>query len=59
MKVTEVPTRNGGRWRRRKQALRQVAVDLGWPECMEVASDDQILAGVLAAGLRLRDWRHL
>lgn len=47
-----------GRWRRRKQVVRQLAADLGWPGCLEVASDDQIVAGVLAAGVRLRDWRR-
>jgi len=47
-----------GRWRRRKQVVRQLAADLGWPGCLAVASDDQIVAGVLAAGVRLRDWRR-
>lgn len=47
-----------GRWRRRKQVMRQLAADLGWPECMKVAHDDQIIGAVLQSGLRLRDWRR-
>jgi hypothetical protein len=47
-----------GRWRRRKQVFRKFAAELGWPECMKVAHDDQIVGAVLQAGLRLRDWRR-
>lgn len=47
-----------GRWRRRKQVVRQLAADLGWPGCLEVAHDDQIVGAVLQAGVRLRDWRR-
>lgn len=55
-KPEQYPAR--GRWRRRKQVLRQLAADLGWPECMAVTHDDSIVGAVLQAGLRIRDWRR-
>ena len=55
-RAEQCPT--SGRWRRRKQVVRQLAADLGWPGCLEVAHDDQIVGAVLQAGVRLRDWRR-
>ena len=47
-----------GRWRTRKVSLRRLAAELGWPACMEVAHDDQIVAAVLWAGVKVRHWRR-
>jgi len=55
-RAEQYPT--SGRWRRRKQVVRQLAADIGWPGCMDVAHDDLIVGAVLQAGVRLRDWRR-
>lgn len=48
-----------GRWRTKKRALRQLAEDLNYPECMEVAHPEQIDGAVMQAGVRLRDFYKL
>jgi hypothetical protein len=48
-----------GRWRSKKRALRQLADELGYPECLGVAHLDQIDGGVIQAGVRLRDFYKL
>lgn len=48
-----------GRWRRRKRVVRQLAVDLGYPGCLKVASQWEIEGHVTAAGVRLRDFHKL
>lgn len=48
-----------GRWRMKKRALRLLAEDLGYPECMEVAHPEQIDGTVMQAGVRLRDFYKL
>ena len=53
------PVYSRGRWRTKKRVLRQLAADLGYPECMEVAHRDQIDGAVLQAGVRLCDFYKL
>ena len=48
-----------GRWRSKKRALRQLADELGYPECMDVAHPEQIDGAVIQAGVRLRDFYKL
>jgi len=48
-----------GRWRMKKRALRQLAEDLNYPDCMEVAHPEQIDGAVMQAGVRLRDFYKL
>ena len=48
-----------GRWRSKKRAIRALAEDLGYPECLEVAHPEQVDGGVMQAGVRLRDFYKL
>lgn len=48
-----------GRWRTKKRAIRALAEDLGYPECLEVAHPEQVDGGVGQAGVRLRDFYKL
>lgn len=48
-----------GRWRVVKRKLQALAVELGWPGCMEVAHLDQIEGLVLMAGAKLAAWHKL
>jgi len=48
-----------GRWRHVKPKLRALAAELGWPECLAVAHEDQVEGHVLRVGARLASWRKL
>ena len=45
-----------GRWRAVKRKLQVLAAELGWPECMNVAHEDQVVGRVLMAGAKLSRW---
>ena len=48
-----------GRWRAVKRKLLVLAAELVWPECMKVASHDQVEGRVLMAGAKLSRWHKL
>ena len=48
-----------GRWRAVKRKLQVLAAELGWPKCMEVAHEDQVVGRVLMAGAKLSRWHKL
>lgn len=42
------------RWRKKKRFLRELGTEIGFPECLRVAHQDQIDGLIHGAGVRLR-----